>query len=1301
MTVVRKYLLLLSAFAAVVLLASVLAENATTINETVFTGVNETPLLNSSEDAPVQNLINETARSNGNSANGTAQPNGTNVMSPAETIPPANESDEEPVVKEPPQYEPLEETMTPLVSGNATISIPREERGVAFSTASLELLGPELVPNGDFTPCYEGWGFALGGAYRSGTAHVFCNPSMMMMQFYCHDFDISPYDSSYTGPTCPANDSFYPVPSISVQAGKKYRVSMNVMKCAGGSYRVVVGGNSTTPQTLTGLVTFDLIAVADGNLEIPMHLVTYGGSWNVPEIQIDDVSVKEIYECAGDADCAYRENSTCDFVNYQRMTPDYVCSSNKCVVDIVNLESCVIECGAQCNNDSQCVDGDPYTIDYCDRGCLCVHNSTNPYGLKFLTATSMSAGADNDCDGINDWWETAYGYSTNNPLVPSSTVDTDADGVNDYNEGLQGTNPGVSDSFRIRTVSISYPNIIMTMNTFYGNNYSIEGTASLTAPNWTTVARFFGADATSTNVSAPMDGPVSYYRAVAHSIESECAYKPKSTGMVRLNSSGLFVNGSEFTIKGVGYQPTPIGESVEWGYNMFAHPELWARDFPLLRNMNANTIRTWGKVTNAQFLIDAWHGGDKPIYVIMGYWLDSWNNDYSDPTTRANILSDFRTYVQTYKDYPAVLMWAIGNEDNLALQSRGINPSDFYSLCDEMAEAAYEAEGAAYHPVVIINGDVGNIGDPAKHADDLSLTYVDAWAMNTYPGSSLTAKINEYSTKSAKPLYISEYGIDAYNDSADAEYGSEQAEWDLNLWRDIANSNITIGGTVMAYSDEWWKGIHSATRTGCPDSNAAYHSDCGYPTANHPDGYANEEWWGIVRPVDNGANPDIMQPRQVYYALASEFAKGDRTIPFQEGFVYTSWWYNDYLQAKSDTSLGWMKDDGANYVSILVTWYQDTTTSTSIYSDASKTPTDAAVIDAIQMAHGLGMKVALKPHVDVKDGSWRGDISFSSESDWKAWFSSYTAFINHYADLAEANGVEGFVIGTELKATEGRESDWRVVVGNARTKFPRWITYAANHDSYQSITWWDALDFIGVDAYFALTAKTNPTVAELVAAWAPYKSALSSFSASKGKPIVFTEIGYQSVDGTNMHPWWSSGAMDQQEQADCYQAAFQVFYNETWFKGMYWWMWYWDPAQDVNKFDVYNKLAEAKIIQWYGGIPKVLATPSLSISGIPDKTIYANGRVTQNIFYLPDYVANSKTATPRLKYRIKSQSNSRAISCSVDSKRYVDCKASSTRMGSSTIVVEVAEGTNRATDSFVVTSVKGVASLIRPFAGLV
>ncbi|MCX6743851.1 MAG: putative Ig domain-containing protein [Candidatus Parcubacteria bacterium] len=293
----------------------------------------------------------------------------------------------------------------------------------------------------------------------------------------------------------------------------------------------------------------------------------------------------------------------------------------------------------------------------------------------------------------------------------------------------------------------------------------------------------------------------------------------------------------------------------------------------------------------------------------------------------------------------------------------------------------------------------------------------------------------------------------------------------------------------------------------------------------------------------------------------------DNGIPYQCGCTITSYWWNDYQQLKAKQTVDLMKADGCAVISVLVTWYQDGINSTDIHSIASKTPSDAGLIQIIDYIHSLGLKVALKPHVDVWSGAWRGEITFTLEADYLAWFASYTAFINYYLDLAEAHGVEFLFLGTEFKKLEFRASDWRSQIANARTRYSGQLSYAANWDSYSAITWWDDLDFISVDAYFPLTSSYSPTLLELIAAWTIWKN-----------------IGYQSLDGTNITPSWrNTSVIDLQEQADCYQAAMTVVFNEPWFKGMYGWMWYWDPAQDVNKFDVWNKPAELIMRDWYAG----------------------------------------------------------------------------------------------------------------------
>jgi hypothetical protein len=45
------------------------------------------------------------------------------------------------------------------------------------------------------------------------------------------------------------------------------------------------------------------------------------------------------------------------------------------------------------------------------------------------------------------------------------------------------------------------------------------------------------------------------------------------------------------------------------------------------------------------------------------------------------------------------------------------------------------------------------------------------------------------------------------------------------------------------------------------------------------------------------------------------------------------------------------------------------------------------------------------------------------------------------------------------------------------------LTYAANWDKYDQVSFWDELDFIEIQAYFPLTAQTSPTAEEIKKGW--------------------------------------------------------------------------------------------------------------------------------------------------------------------------------------------------------------------------
>jgi hypothetical protein len=319
---------------------------------------------------------------------------------------------------------------------------------------------------------------------------------------------------------------------------------------------------------------------------------------------------------------------------------------------------------------------------------------------------------------------------------------------------------------------------------------------------------------------------------------------------------------------------------------------------------------------------------------------------------------------------------------------------------------------------------------------------------------------------------------------------------------------------------------------------------------------------------------------------------------FMKGISYESQRSGDFANPASDQTLSEVVlPSGANWIAVIVRCFQTRLTSTDIECRPNdKTVTDDELRHVIQQAHSLGLKVMLKPQVELlnlKDAtSGRFAIDFGAdESAWAAWFAAYTRFITHYAVLAQEVNAEYFVVGTELEGTVHRADDWRAIIHKVRAVYNGSLTYAAlTYFEPVQITWWDELDSIGIDAYYALTLTKNPTVAQMELGWSPIIDYLDLLANHWNKPITLTEVGYMSVDGANILPgdWSLAGNIDLQEQADAYQALFDSFEGKAWWNGVFWWSLSPDPkqggAQDRG-YSFHNKPAEDVVRRYFGAKP--------------------------------------------------------------------------------------------------------------------
>ena len=315
-------------------------------------------------------------------------------------------------------------------------------------------------------------------------------------------------------------------------------------------------------------------------------------------------------------------------------------------------------------------------------------------------------------------------------------------------------------------------------------------------------------------------------------------------------------------------------------------------------------------------------------------------------------------------------------------------------------------------------------------------------------------------------------------------------------------------------------------------------------------------------------------------------------VPAYKGMSYTSFGATTLSGAGSDQSLLNMSMLGTDTVALNFWWYQPDVTSTNIAASGSSA-TVASIEHAIDYIHGLGMKVFLKPMLDVSDGTWRANIN---PSDTDQWFTNYRSYLNTFADIAETKGVELFSVGCEFNNWRHPTNNqrWIDTIADVRTHYSGPLTYSANWNNggigggYNAVEWWNELDKIGIDAYFPVSTTTNPSPALLSANWNSTADTIDAWRTANfpDKRLLFTEVGYSSYDGTTMTPYASASGQtsDEAEQAAAYEALLSVMSQRDWWDGAFWWNWETNPTPTSStSFTPQFKLAQEVITNHYGG----------------------------------------------------------------------------------------------------------------------
>ncbi len=380
------------------------------------------------------------------------------------------------------------------------------------------------------------------------------------------------------------------------------------------------------------------------------------------------------------------------------------------------------------------------------------------------------------------------------------------------------------------------------------------------------------------------------------------------------------------------------------------------------------------------------------------------------------------------------------------------------------------------------------------------------------------------------------------------------------------------------------------------------------------------------------------------------------------GASLAGYWNDSYAQPNTYDLVDYLKSSGVNTIALIVSWYQDDMQANKIYPEFDKkTPTDESLETLIDYIHAQGMEVMLKPHLeprqnwekDGKDG-WRALIQ---PSDPTAWFESYEAFITHYVAIAAKHDVALFSIGTEMSSSTlgtDNQARWRAMAENIRKIYNGKLLYSAHEyevfggqygiPNSEDIlkferlpaSFWEPFDYAGTTVYYDIGNDSEPVsnTETLFKSWyenpdraeeqRELVAAFEEWQAEHGKPVIFAEIGYRSVDYAAFQPYTTQKSnrgkayneidgYNAEAQANAYEAAFQVWGDKPWLAGAFWWQF--SPLaasarecgadfkpEDATEitYTPCGKAADAVLYQWYNGTSGTPSIPPAYTPALPD-----------------------------------------------------------------------------------------------------
>jgi hypothetical protein len=222
----------------------------------------------------------------------------------------------------------------------------------------------------------------------------------------------------------------------------------------------------------------------------------------------------------------------------------------------------------------------------------------------------------------------------------------------------------------------------------------------------------------------------------------------------------------------------------------------------------------------------------------------------------------------------------------------------------------------------------------------------------------------------------------------------------------------------------------------------------------------------------------------------------------------------------------------ANALSVSFPFFMHGPDATTVYGSA-RTPTPAELAVLVSDAEKAGLYVSIRPLLDEKSLHYPGGRTKWTPVDMAAWFASYEAFLQPYAQMAEREHVPEMFTGVEFNEFL-HSAYWGRLDAYLRRYYHGTLAYSDSRNWELPSAWTDSHGVIQeVDAYKPIRLPPNASIATLTRKW-------DGYLGHGLHHITISELGISAQDGAYYQPYsvqWFRGTLDPEIQVRWFTAA--------------------------------------------------------------------------------------------------------------------------------------------------------------------